>query len=84
MCFTMFFEGRGMQKRTKIYQIPNLKPSKTNYQFQARFLLDFNIILVPIFAPFRHPRTRFAEKPPQDGRIIFVGHPWGCQDVFLA
>ena len=63
----MFFEGRGMQKQYKNYRIPNRKPSKKHSQFQARFLLDFDHILGPILAPFRHPRTQFAEKPPQDG-----------------
>ena len=80
----MFFEGRGMQKQHKNYTITNIKPSKTHSQFQARFLLDFDHILGSIWAPFCHPRTRFAEKPPQDGRVIFVGYPWGRQNVLLA
>ena len=80
----MFFKGRGMQKQHKNYIISNIKPFKKHSQFQARFLLDFDHILGPIWAPFRHPRTRFAEKTPQDGRVIFVGHPWGCQYVLLA
>ena len=70
LCFTMFFEGRGMQKQPKMYQIPNLKPSKKHSQFQARFLLYFGIILGRIWPPVRHSRARFAEKTPQDGRVI--------------
>ena len=80
----MLFEGKGMQQPSQIYQIPDLKPSKKHSQFQARFLNDFEHMLGPIWAPFRHPRTRFAEKTPKDGRVIFVGYPWGCQNVFLA
>ena len=45
LCFTMFFEGRGMQKQPTIYKIPHLKPSKKHSQFQARFLLDFEHIV---------------------------------------
>ena len=82
--FTMFFESRGMQQRRKIYQIPNLKPSKKHSHFQERFLLDFEVIWKQLLAPFRHPRARFAEKTHQDGRVIFVGYPWGRQNVLLA
>ena len=79
----MFFEGRGMQKQAKIYQIPNQKRSKKHCQFQGRFLLDFEVILEPIWAPFGHPRPPFAEKPDSKNPVIFVGHPWGCQGVLF-
>ena len=80
----MFFQGRGMQKRAKIYQIPTLKPSKNHSQFQTRFLLDFEVILEQILAPFGHSRARFAEKPDSRDLVIFVRYPWGCQNVLLA
>ena len=57
----MFFEGRGMQKQTKIYQIPDQNQSKKHCQFQGCFLPDFNVILESIWAPFGHPRPPFAE-----------------------
>ena len=80
----MFFEGRGMQQRTKIYKIPNLKPSKKHCQFQSHLLLDFEVIWGPIYAPFGHAQTPFAEKPDSRDIVIFVRHPWGCQNVLLA
>ena len=81
-CFTMFLEGRGRQTRAKIYQIPNRKPSKKHCQFQGRFLLDFDVILGPIWAPFCQARSRFAEKPASRNLVIFVGHPWGVKISF--
>ena len=80
----MFFEGRGMQKHAKIYQIPQRKPSNKYYKFQRRFVLDFNLILEPIWATFGHARTPFAEKPDSRNLVKFVGHPWGCQSVLFT
>ena len=84
MCFTVFFEDRGMQKQAQIYQIPNRKQSTKHCQFQRRFLLDCEVIWGPIWAPFGHARPPFTEKTDSRDLVIFVGHPWGCQDVLLA
>ena len=84
LCLTRFFEGRGIQKQAKIYQIPDRKPSKKHCQFQGRFLLDLEIVLGLIWDPFGHARTPFAEKPDSRDLVIFVGHPWGCQSVLFA
>ena len=78
----MCFEGRGKQKQAKIYQIPYRKPSKKHCQFQERFLLDFDVILGPIWGPFCQARSRFAEKPASRNLVIFVGHPWGVKICF--
>ena len=80
----MRFEGRGMQKHSLIYQIPERKPSNKYYKFQRLFLLDFEVILEPIWAPFGHARTPFAEKPDSRDLVIFVGHPWARQSALLA
>ena len=66
-----------MQQQAKIYQIPDQKRSKKHCQFQGRFLLNLEVILEPIWAPFGHARTPFAEKPDSRDLVIFVGTTLG-------
>ena len=80
----MCFEGLGMQEQAKIYQIPERKPSNKYYKFQGRFLLDFEVIWGPIWAPFGHARPPFDEKTDSRDLVIFVGHPWARQSALLA